>query len=70
MKPEVNDTQRKVIMNTLYIPGYEDIKTVRDNKLFEIKINSEDGEYIKKEIDEVCDKVLENPNIEAYPIKP
>ena len=50
MKPEVNDTQRKVIMNTLHIPGYEDIKTVRDNKLFEIKINSEDGEYIKKEI--------------------
>ncbi|MBC8527685.1 MAG: phosphoribosylformylglycinamidine synthase subunit PurS [Candidatus Cloacimonetes bacterium] len=66
LKPEVLDPQGKVIMNTLHTLGYEDISDVRASKFFEVKINSDDENHIKKEIDEICDKVLANPNIETY----
>jgi phosphoribosylformylglycinamidine synthase len=66
LKPEVLDPQGKVIMNTLHTLGYKDITDVRASKFFEVTINSNDAKHIKKEIDEICDKVLANPNIETY----
>ncbi len=66
LKPEVLDPQGKVIMNTLHTLGYKDISEVRASKFFEVTINSDDEKYIKNEIDEICDKVLANPNIETY----
>ena len=66
LKLEVLDPQGKVIMNTLHTLGYNDIYEVRASKFFEVIINSDDEKHIKKEIDEVCDKVLANPNIETY----
>jgi Phosphoribosylformylglycinamidine (FGAM) synthase. len=34
--------------------------------MFEVTINPENDADISKEIDEICDKVLANPNIETY----
>lgn len=66
LKPDVLDPQGKVIMNTLYTLGYKDVKDVRASKFFELQINSDNEEDIKKEVEEICDKVLANPNIETY----
>lgn len=66
LKPEVLDPQGKVIMNALHTLGYNNITEVRASKMFEVTVKAEKDADISKEIDEICDKVLANPNIETY----
>jgi len=65
LKPEVLDPQGKVIKTTLDTLGYHNVKDVRASKMFEVTLDA-DSENIEQEIDEICDKVLANPNIEIY----
>lgn len=66
LKPEVLDPQGKVIMNALHTLGYHNVSEVRASKMFEVVIDVDKEADIAKEIDEICDKVLANPNIETY----
>lgn len=66
LKPEVLDPQGKVIMNALHTLGYNNVTEVRASKMFEVTVEAEKDADISKEIDEICDKVLANPNIETY----
>lgn len=66
LKPDVLDPQGKAIMNTLHTLGYKDVVDVRASKFFELQINSDNDAHIKKEVEEICDRVLANPNIETY----
>lgn len=68
LKPEVLDPQGKVIKTALDTLGYHNVKEVRASKMFEVTIDSE-TDTIEKEINEICDKVLANPNIETYTFK-
>ncbi len=66
LKPEVLDPQGKVIMNALHTLGYNNVTEVRASKMFEVTIKAKKDADIPKEIDDICDKVLANPNIETY----
>jgi len=67
LKDDVLDPQGKTVKNALTKMGYKDVKDVRIGKYIEIEINGNDKkEKLKKEIDEICDKLLANPNIEKY----
>ncbi|MBP7793155.1 MAG: phosphoribosylformylglycinamidine synthase subunit PurS [Candidatus Goldbacteria bacterium] len=67
LKDGVLDPQGKTVKNALTKMGYKDVKDVRIGKYIEIEINGNDKkEKLKKEIDEICDKLLANPNIEKY----
>ena len=66
LKPEVLDPQGKVIMNALHTLGYTNVTEVRASKMFEVTVKSQKDADISQEIDEICDKVLANPNIETY----
>ena len=66
LKPQVLDPQGKVIMNALHTLGYNNVTKVRASKMFEVTLDVKDDADIKQEIEEICDKVLANPNIETY----
>ncbi len=65
LKPEVLDPQGKVIKTALDTLGYDNVKEVRASKMFELTIDST-KDTVDAEIEEICDKVLENPNIETF----
>lgn len=62
-KESILDPQGVAIKNTIDRLGYKSIEDVRMGKYFEIMISSEDG---INEIEEICDKLLANPNMETY----
>ena len=66
LKPSILDPQGKAVNNTLHSLGYNKISNVRVSKLIQIDIDSTDKQEIKKQVDEICDKVLANPNTETY----
>ena len=65
LKDGVLDPQGKTVQFALDKMGYKNIESVRVGKYIEIDTKN-DGKDLKKEIDEICDKLLANPNIEKY----
>ncbi len=68
LKKDVLDPQGKVVGQTLKNMGYNNIKSVRQGKYFEIELevsNKEEANKIAKEINE---KLLTNTVIEDYKI--
>ena len=66
LKPSILDPQGKAVNNTLHSLGYEKISNVRVSKMIQLEIDSTDKKEIEVQIEEICDKVLANPNIETY----
>ncbi len=64
-KDGVLEPQGKTVNAALVKMGYKNIKDVRIGKYIEMEIDG-NNEKIKKEVDEICDKLLANPNIEKY----
>ncbi len=66
LKASVLDPQGKQVMNSLHYIGYENVEEVRVSKFIEVKLKSDDLEAAEKEIQEICQKILANPNTETY----
>ncbi len=66
LKPSVLDPQGKVVMQTLHNLGYDNVKDTRVSKFIELELAADTKEQAEKEIEEICKKVLANPNTETY----
>ncbi len=66
LKPSVLDPQGKAVMHSLHSLGYEKVTDVRVSKQIEISYDGDDIALFEKEIEQICKKVLANPNIETY----
>jgi len=66
LKPSVLDPQGAVICNTLHTLGYAGVTDTRVSKYFEMSFTESDTEKVAKQVDEICDKLLANPNTEVY----
>ena len=68
LKKDVLDPQGKVIHQTLYGMGFNDINEVRQGKYFEIDTKETDNDKAKAKVEEMCKKLLANLVIENYKI--
>ena len=68
LKIGVLDPQGKAIQQTLTGMGFNDVKEVRQGKYFDIETNESDEAKAKKNVDEMCKKLLANLVIEDYKI--
>ena len=68
LKEDVLDPQGKVVQNTLFNMGMDNLKSIRQGKFFEIEVNENNLAEAEKKIDEMCKKLLVNLIIEDYKI--
>jgi|TARA_B110000211_G_scaffold38243_1_gene38762 phosphoribosylformylglycinamidine synthase PurS subunit len=68
LKKDVLDPQGKVVQDTLFNLGMNNLKSIRQGKLFEIDIDDKNDTKALKSIDEMCKKLLVNLIIEDYKI--
>lgn len=67
LKPSVMDPQGATVQRALNQMGYKSIQGVRMGKFTELEIDGSLPESeVKKQANEICDKLLANPNIESY----
>ena len=66
LKKSVLDPQGVTIKHAIDALGYENIEDVRMGKYFEVKIKDVDEQIAKKNIKEICEKLLVNEVIETY----
>jgi phosphoribosylformylglycinamidine synthase len=66
LKPSVLDPQGKVITSSLHTLGYDSVIETRASKFFEMSFEGGDILKVSKLLEEICDKLLANPNTEVY----
>ena len=68
LKKDVLDPQGKVVQNTLINLGLDSLKEIRQGKYFEIETDIKNEKDAKKNVEEMCKKLLANLVIEDYEI--
>ncbi len=67
LKPSVLDPQGATVQRALNQMGYQAVQGVRMGKFTELEFDGQLAESdVKKQANEICDKLLANPNIESY----
>ncbi|OFI47666.1 phosphoribosylformylglycinamidine synthase [Floricoccus tropicus] len=64
-KESVLDPQGEAVKGAIHNLGYDEIKDVRIGKYFEFKVEKSDRD-VEAVIEEICDKLLANVNMETY----
>lgn len=64
-KESVLDPQGEAVKGALHRMGYNEIEEVRIGKYFEMQVNLGDRP-LEEVIEEACDKLLANVNMETY----
>lgn len=64
-KESVLDPQGEAVKGAVHRLGYTEVENIRIGKYFEIKIAKSDRP-VEEMIEEVCDKLLANVNMETY----
>ncbi|MGX7262843.1 phosphoribosylformylglycinamidine synthase subunit PurS [Enterococcus crotali] len=64
-KSSVLDPQGEAVKGAVHRLGFDEIEEVRIGKYFEIKVK-QTQKPIKSVIEEICDKLLANVNMETY----
>lgn len=64
-KDSVLDPQGEAVKGAVHRLGFEEIEEIRIGKYFELKVEKRDRS-IEETIEEVCDRLLANVNMETY----
>ncbi|KAF1297690.1 phosphoribosylformylglycinamidine synthase [Enterococcus sp. JM4C] len=64
-KDSVLDPQGEAVKGAVHRMGYAEIEEIRIGKYFEIKV-AKSERPVEEMIEEVCDKLLANVNMETY----
>ncbi|MEM1399261.1 MAG: phosphoribosylformylglycinamidine synthase subunit PurS [Pseudomonadota bacterium] len=68
LKGGVHDPQGQAIERALKSLGFSGINGVRQGKVIELDLATQDAEAAKTEVNEMCEKLLANPVIETYSV--
>ena len=66
LKPTVNDPQGLTIKGALHNLGFTEVTSVRMGKYMEVKVEENDKNNAREQVNEMCHKLLANPVIEDY----
>ncbi|MEW6685389.1 MAG: phosphoribosylformylglycinamidine synthase subunit PurS [Candidatus Edwardsbacteria bacterium] len=66
LKEGVFDPQGTIIKHSLETLGFKEVSEVRMGKFVRLRLNHQNKEEAKKEVEQICKKVLTNPVIETY----
>ena len=65
-RPQILDPQGKAISEALARVGYDEVRSVRAGKTFDIEIEASDRATAEARLAEVCDKLLANTIVEDF----
>ncbi len=69
LKNGVLDPQGKAIEGGLGALGFEGVESVRQGKVFDMNVATDDKKAVEKSIADMCEKLLANTVIEDYAVE-
>ena len=67
--PRIADPQGATVERSLPALGYDNVSQVRVGKSIRLVIDAPDADAARAQVDEMCQRLLANPVIEAYAIE-
>ncbi len=68
LKPGIADPQGQTIERALPALGYDGVRDVRVGKMIELHLDASDENDARRRVEEMCERLLANPVIEAYEV--
>ena len=68
LKPGIADPQGQTIERALPALGYSGVREVRVGKMIELEVDASDPVEARRQVEDMCEKLLANPVIEAYEV--
>ena len=68
LKKGVTDPEGDNVQKALHLLGFKGVQNVRSSKLFLIDLRTKDTRAARKEVEEMCRRLLANPVIHDYAI--
>ncbi len=65
-KKSILNPEAQAVHKAIKHLGYDDVKNVKMGKYFELRLSSKNFKQADSEINEICDKLLANVNMESY----
>lgn len=65
-RPTILDPEGKAVEQGAKLLGFDNIKNTRIGKYIEFYVDTDDYEAAESEVQQFCDKLLSNPNIEDF----
>ena len=69
LKKGVSDPEGANTLKALHLLGFDNVKEAKTTRTFEILINGKNKESVKKDVEQMCQRLLTNPVIHTYDIE-
>ena len=69
LRPGVLDPQGEAVRHALGAMGFEGVESVRQGKVIELELSSEDKSAAEAEVARMCETLLANTVIERYEVE-
>lgn len=68
LKKGISDPEGANTLKTLKLLGFDAVKEVKTDKILHLRIDGSSKEKVRKDVEEMCKRVLTNPVIHQYDI--
>ncbi len=69
LKAGVLDPQGEAIRKSLVSLGYDEVRSVRQGKIFDMEIEAADPGRARERVEEMCRRLLANPVVEGFQVE-
>jgi len=69
LKDGVSDPEGANTLKALHLLGFENVKNAKTIRTFNLLIDGDNKNEIRKEVEKMCQRLLTNPVIHTYKIK-
>ena len=69
LKKGISDPEGANTLKALHLLGFESVKNAKTIRIFDLLIDSNDKNKVKKDVEQMCQRLLTNPVIHNYDIE-
>lgn len=69
LKKGVSDPEGVNTLKAIHLLGFENVMNAKTIRTFDLLINGTDKNQVKKEVEQICQRLLTNPVIHQYDIQ-
>jgi len=69
LKKGISDPEGANTLKALHLLGFESVKNAKTIRIFDLLIDSNDKNKVKKDVEQMCQRLLTNPVIHNYEIE-
>jgi phosphoribosylformylglycinamidine synthase PurS subunit len=68
LKKGISDPEGNNTLKAIHLLGFQKVKNVQTIRTFDLSVEGKDKDQVKKDVEQICQRLLTNPVIHHYDI--